>query len=173
MKKAIICLSALLTLVIITASSGNSQLKPAAIDSIRLTDKDIPEGFIYGTVPAPYKKTLKNNPWTMDRAAIKRLADKIYPGGDYNKIESIHVSIIADKNTPLGDDIVCYVILFTNMKAAQEEIRKITEFAGYNNDRSLLVTKDNLAVIFFVDDIGNYHYIQELAKTVSERIKGL
>jgi hypothetical protein len=173
MKKAIVCLGVLFTLVIITASNGNSQLKPGAIDSIRLTDKDIPDGFMYGTVPEPYRKTLKGNPWTMDKAAIKRLADKIYPGGDYNKIDSIHVSIIADRNTPFGDDIVCYVILFTNIKAAQEELRKVTEFTGYNSDRSLLITKDNLAVIFFVDDIGNFHYIQELAKTVSERIKSL
>lgn len=173
MKKAIFCLSVLLTLVIVTASSGSSQLRPDAIDNIRLTDKDIPDGFIYGTVPPPYKKTLKNNPWTMDRDAIKRLADKIYPGGDYNRIESIHVSIIANRNTPYGDDIVCYVILYRNMKAAQEEMRKITEFTGYNSDRSLLLTRDNLAVVFFVDDIDNFHYIQEMARNVSERIKGL
>ena len=173
MKKAAVCLSVLLSLVIITASRGNSQFKPGAIDTVRLTDKDIPVGFMYGTVPPPYKKTLKDNPWTMDKPAIKRTAGLIYPGGDYTKIDSIHVSIIAEKGKPYGDDIVCYVILYTNMKAAQEEIRKANEFAGFNSDRVLVLTRDNLAVILFVDDIANFHYIQELAKTLGERIKGL
>jgi hypothetical protein len=173
MKKAIFSLCILLSFVIITASSANSQFKTGTIDTIRLTEKDIPDGFMYGKVPEPYKKTLKDNPWTLDKAAIKRLAGMIYPGGDYSKIDSIHVSIIADKNTPFGDDIVCYVILYKSLKAAQDEIKKATEFAGFNSDRALIVTRDNLAVILFVDDIGNFHYIQELAKTISERIKGL
>jgi hypothetical protein len=173
MKKVIFCLGILLSLVIISASSGNSQFKPGAIDTVRLTEKDIPDGFMYGKVPEPYKKTLKDNPWTMDKAAIKRLAGMIYPGGDYSKIDSIHVSIMADRNTPFGDDIVCYVILYKNMKAAQDEIKKATDFAGFNGDRTLIVTRDNLAVLLLVDDIGNFHYIQDLAKTISERVKGL
>jgi hypothetical protein len=173
MKKAAVCLSVLLALVIVTASSGNSQFKSGTIDAVKLTEKDIPDGFMYGTVPPPYKKTLKENPWTMDKAAIKRLAGMIYPGGDYTRIDSVHVSIIAEKDKPYGDDIVCYVILYTNMKAAQDEIKKATEFVGFNSDRALVVTRDNLAVILFVDDIANFHYIQDLAKTISERIKGL
>jgi hypothetical protein len=109
----------------------------------------------------------------MDKAAIKRLTDKVYPGGDYNKISGMHVSIIANKKTPLGDDIVCYVILYKSMKAAQDEIRKAIEFAGYNRDRVLLLTKDNLAVIIFVDDIDNFHFIQDLAKKIEERLKNI
>ena len=173
MRKAILSICILLSMIIITEIKGSSQFKPDAIDAVKLTGNDIPEGFIYGTVPGPYRKTLKDNPWMMDKAAIKRLADKVYPGGDYNKISSMHVSIIANKNTPLGDDIVCYVIIYNSMKAAQDEIRKATEFAGYNRDRVILLTKDNLAIIMFVDDINNYHYLQDLARTIGERLKNL
>ncbi len=173
MKKAILSVCILLSFIVITESKGSSQLKVNAIDTVKLTSADIPEGFMYGKVPAPYQSTLKNNPWMMDKAAIKRLADKIYPGGDYSKIAGIHVSIIASKKTPFGDDIVCYMILYNSMKDAQKEIRKMAEFTGYNNDRALLLTKDNLAIIFFVDDITNFHYIQELAKTIGERMKNM
>ncbi|HOT45570.1 MAG TPA: hypothetical protein PLM53_12050 [Spirochaetota bacterium] len=173
MKKAILSICILLSFILFTELKGNSQLKINAIDTVKLTNADIPEGFMYGTVPAPYRSTLKGNPWLMDRAAIKRLADKIYPGGDFNRIAGIHVSIIANKKTPLGDDIVCYVILYNSMRDAQQEMKKMSEFVGYNNDRALMITKDNMAIIFFVDDIENFHYIQELAKTVGERMKSL
>ncbi len=173
MKKAILSTCILLSLILITESKGSSQLKLDVIDMIKITNSDIPEGFMYGTIPGPYRSTLKDNPWMMDRAAIKRLADKIYPGGDYSKIAGIYVSIITNKKTPLGDDIVCYMILYNTMKDAQGEIRKMTEFAGYNNDRALVFTKDNLGVILFVDDIENFHYIQNLAKMIEERLKNL
>ncbi len=173
MKKAILSLIILLFMILITESKGSSQLKLNAIDTVKITTSDIPEGFMYGTIPGPYRSTLKENPWMMDRAAIRRLADKIYPGGDCNKIAGIHVSIITNKNTPLGDDIVCYMILYNTMKDAQGEIRKMTEFAGYNNDRALVLSRDNLGVILFVDDIENFHYIQDLARTIEDRMKGL
>jgi hypothetical protein len=173
MKKAIHTVCILLSMIIITEVKGSSQFKADAIDAVKLTSSDIPEGFMYGTVPAPYKKTLKDNPWMMDKAAIKRIADLVYPGGDYSKIAGMHVSIIAKKETPLGDDIVCYVILYNSMKAAQDEIKKAAEFANYNRDRVLLLSKDNLAVILFVDDIDNFHFIQDLAKKIDERLKNI
>jgi len=173
MRKAFLTISILLFMILITEVKGSSQFKSDTIDAVKLTLGDIPEGFMFGTVPGPYRKTLKENPWTMDKAAIKRIADKVYPGGDYSRISDMHVSIIANKKTPLGDDIVCYVILFTTMKAANDEIKKMTEFTGYNRDRVLLLTKDNLAIIMFVDDIENYHYIQDLAKLLGERLKNL
>lgn len=173
MKKTVCCLIVLVSCVMISVSRGNSRLKSDAIDAVRLTGNDIPEGFAYGKIPEPYKKTLKDNPWMMDRAAIKRVAGLVYPGGDFNSISDMHVSIIADKKTPFGDDIVCYVILFNSVKAAQDEIRKMTEFTGFNGDRVLLLTKDNMAVILMVDDISNFSLIQELAKTIGERLKNL
>ena len=173
MKKTILSVCILLSFIIITELQGSSQLKVDTIDAIKITPSDIPQGFMYGKVPAPYQKTLKDNPWMMDRAAIKRLADKIYPGGDFNKIAGIHVSILANKKTPLGDDIVCYMILYNNIKSAQDEIKKMNEFVGYNRDRALILTKENLAVIFFVDDIDNFHYIQDLARMIEDRMKNI
>jgi hypothetical protein len=173
MKKSFLCALILLSFVVVTATRGNTQFKPEAIDIVKPTDKDIPEGFMYGTVPEPYRKTLKNNPWTMDRAAIKRLADKIYPGGDYNKIVGMHVSIITKKEKPFGDDIVCYVIVYSSMKAAHDELKKLSEYSGYNRDRVILLSKDNIAVLLFVDDVDNLHFIQEMGKIVEERMKTL
>jgi hypothetical protein len=173
MKKTICSVCILFFIVIITASQGSTQFKSETIDLVKLTGGDIPEGFMYGKIPEPYKKTLKDNPWLMDKSAIKRLADKVYPGGDYSKISGMHVSILADKKKPYGDDIVCYVILYTGMKAAQDEIKKLAEFTGYNRDRAILITKDNLAVVLFVDDVNDFHYIQDLARTVEERLKNL
>lgn len=173
MKKILCCACVLISLVMLTASQGSTQFKFESIDAVKLTGGDIPEGFMYGKIPEPYNKTLKDNPWLMDKAAIKRLADKIYPGGDYNKIAGMHVSILANRKTPHGDDIVCYVILYTGMKAAQAEIKKAAEFTDYNRDRAILITKDNLAVIFFVDDVNNFHLIQEMARAVEDRLKNL
>jgi len=173
MKRGLIAAGILLFLVTLTVSKGNTRLKSDVIDIVRITDSDIPAGFTYGTVPEVYKKTLKNNPWMMDQDAIRRLAGKIYPGGDYNHIASMYVTIIAAKQRPYGDDIVCYLMLFTDDKAAREEIRKVTSFAGFNSDRSIVLTKDNLAVFLFVDDVNNYHYIRDMAVSIEGRIKKL
>ncbi|MBN2078329.1 MAG: hypothetical protein JW838_05145 [Spirochaetes bacterium] len=173
MKKIIAGIVVIGCVGVVFASMGISQLSPGAIDRVRPMAGDIPEGYIYGKIPEPYKKTLKDNPWMMDRAAIKRLADKVYPGGDHNRIAAMHVSIIANRLKPFNDDIVCYVILYQNEKAAREEMKKFSEYAGYNRDRALLLGRDNLAVFIFVDDIANYHYIQEMARTIDERLKGL
>ncbi len=173
MKRAICCACVLILIVMMTASQGSTQFKSDMIDAVALTGGDIPEGFMFGKIPEPYSKTLKGNPWLMDRAAIKRLAGKVYPNGDYNKIAGMHVSILADKKTPYGDDIVCYVILYTGLKAAQAEIRKVAEFADFNRDRAILITRDNLVVILFVDDVNNLHLIQELARTLEGRMKNL
>ena len=81
-------------------------------NKIKLLKSDIPDGFIYGSVPEFAKKVLKNNPWEMDKNAIRKLADMIYPGGDYSRISGIHVSILAKQERPYGDDIVCYIIYY-------------------------------------------------------------
>jgi hypothetical protein len=120
-----------------------------------------------------YKKTLKDNPWMMDKAAIKRLAGKLYPGGDFSKIANMHVSIMAKKAKPFGDDIVCYLILYRDAKSAREEIKKASEFSGYNSDRCILLIKENLAVLLFVDDINNFHFIRDMAVILEERMRQL
>ena len=173
MKKTMLLSAIIICLFLIAQSKGSTQLKINAIDTIKLTEKDIPDGYMYGKVPAVYQSTLKDNPWMMDRAAIKRLADKVYPGGDAGKISGMYLSIIANKKKPFNDDIVCYVILYNGMKAAQEEMKKINEFAGYNRDRVLVVNRENLVVLLFVDDITNFHYIQELASVIGDRMKNL
>ena len=173
MKKAMIAAGIILFLVTLTVSKGNTRLKSTVIDTIKITSSDLPAGFTFGKVPEVYKKTLKDNPWMMDKDAIKRLADKIYPGGDYHKIESMYVTIIAAKQRPYGDDIVCDLILFKDDQSTRDEIKKVAEFTGFNSDRCIVLTKDNLAVFLFVDDINNFHYIRDMAVTMEERIKNL
>ena len=173
MRKIIISLTltAILTgifQVFAGATNGND-----LFDKIKLLNTDIPEGFIYGTVPKYARDLIKDNPWELDQASIKKLADQIYPGGDYSKISSIHVSILTKKKTPLSDDIVCYLILFKDANAAKDEIKKITEFAGFNQDRVIVETKKNLAVYLHVDDIRDYPLIRAISEKIRERLKGI
>jgi hypothetical protein len=173
MKRIAIFTGFFICFVVISTTSGNTQLTPSVIDTVKPTSNDIPDGFVYGKVPQVYKKTLKDNPWVMDNAAIKRLAGKIYPGGDSSKIAAMHVSIMARKNKPFGDDIVCYVILYKDAKAARDEIRKVAEFTDYNSDRCVLLVKENLAVFLFVDDVNNFHYIRDMAAVLKERLNNI
>ncbi len=173
MKKGAIFSGFLLIFFVISATNGGTQLRPDAIDAVKPHISDLPDGFTYGKVPTVYKKTLKDNPWMMDKAAIRRLADKIYPGGDFNRIMNMHMSIMAKKDRPFGDDIVCYVILYRDAKSAREEIKKASEFTGNNSDRCILLIKENLAVLLFVDDVNNFHFIRDMAVILEERMKQL
>lgn len=170
MKKIIFLSVFLIGLFFISNSIGLPQNSKQVIDKIRLMPEDIPQGFMYGLLPDFAKKTLKGNPWEFDGAAIQRLADKIYPGGDYRQIAGIHVTIIARKETPHRDDIVCYIIQYKKSNAAKDEIKKISEYVGFNQDRAILHIKDNIAVFLFVDDIKNFQLLKELDIKITERI---
>jgi hypothetical protein len=172
-KQLTVSLAAMLILgvIFISNSRGLPQDSGPLVDKIRLMPEDIPEGFVYGIIPDVYKKTLKNNPWTFDKAAIEKLADKIYPGGDHRQITSIHVTILSRKETPHRDDIVCYIIQYRKSSSAKDELKKITEYAGYNQDRAILHIKDNYAVFLFVDDIKNILLLKDLDKKITERIE--
>lgn len=165
----------LITIIIIflLSSTGNTEYRSDIINSLRPTESDIPSGFVYGRVPQFYQRVLKNNPWMMDNAAIQKLAKNIYPDGDFRKIANIHVSIIADRKTPFGDDIVCYIILYKDRKSAEGEIGKISDFAKYNNDRAIVLSKENLVVFLHVDDIENFHHIRAMAEKMEERLAHL
>ncbi len=141
------------------------------IERIRLMPEDIPDGFMYAIIPDIYKKTLKTNPWTFDKTAIEKLTDKIYPGGDHNQISSIHLTILSRKETPHRDDIVCYIIQYRKSSFIKDELKKISEFAGFNQDRAFLHVKDNFAVLLFADDIKNILLLKELDKKITERIE--
>jgi hypothetical protein len=155
--------------------SGNimAEFKTDTIEKLKPAQNDLPENFTFGTIPGFAKKVLKNNPWTFDDAAVKKMVSRIYPGGDYNTVSKIHMSIFANKKNPYKDDFVCYIILFKNKNIAKKEIEKLTSYTGYNNDRTILISKDNMAVFLLVDDTVNYKYIQGMAETMQEKIKSL
>ncbi|MFH0977130.1 MAG: hypothetical protein V1874_15215 [Spirochaetota bacterium] len=171
MKKIIFLSVFLMGFFFISNSTGLPQNGSLLINKIRLLPEDIPQGFMYGVIPTPYKTTLKDNPWEFDKAAIEKLADKIYPGGDYRQISAIHVTIIARKDKPYYDDIVCYIIQFKTSKAARDEIKKMSDYASYNHDRAILHVKDNLAVFLFADDVSNFLLLKELDKKIADRIE--
>ena len=107
----------------------------------------------------------------MDRNAIVRLSDKIYPGGDYTKISDIYMAIMTNKNRPFGDDIVCYIILYKSINSAKDELKKMTEFAGYNSDRVIVLSRNNIIVFLHVDDIDDFHYIRNMSETIKQRLE--
>ncbi len=158
-------------LVAATAAASIARYRVEVFSKIKLTDNDIPQGFMIGKIPPGVKKVLKANPWQMDRAAIKRLSRHIYPGGNYNKISGIHMTIMANARQPYGDDIVCYAILYRDEPSATEEIKKLKEFVGYNNDRAIVIEKDNLAVYLHVDSTSDYHHIQTMAEVIRKRME--
>lgn len=170
MKKSISLFVFLLFIISISDLTGLPEDGSSLINKIKLIQDDIPEGYMYGLIPEFARKVLKGNPWDMDRNAIRVLTEKIYPGGDYNQVSSIHVTIIARKDTPHGDDIVCYIIKYKDSNAAKNEISKISEYVGYNSDRAILNVIDNIAVFLHVDDNENFSIIRKMEKTMKERL---
>jgi hypothetical protein len=168
-QKLYLLLISIFCLILSNVHAGDYNVD--AIDTIKLTDSDIPNGFIYGKIPDFARKTLKNNPWMMDKAAIKRLAKEIYPGGDFNKIAGIHSTIIANNKKPYNDDIVCYIILFHNSRLAASEMKKINDYIEYNRDRMIEINRDNIVVLMHVDDIRNYPLLKRLASMIENRLK--
>ncbi|MDY6933218.1 MAG: hypothetical protein SVZ03_03230 [Spirochaetota bacterium] len=171
MKKIAICF--VVSLLFITLSPIMANLGNDIIDKIKPTESDIPNGFMYGIIPDYARKILKENPWAMDKNAIKKLTDKIYPQGDYKKISKIHMTIMAKKETPHGDDIVCYIIQFRDRASAKVEIEKLAEFVEFNKDRSIVVTKENMVVYLHVDDVENFHIIRKMSKKIEKNLTGL
>ncbi len=138
------------------------------IESLMIDDADLPDGFMFGEIPEFAKDVLKENPWMMDRDAINRLTRNIYPDGDSRAVKSLYVSIITRKDVPYGDDIVYYALVFRDSASAQKEIKKLTEYTGYNKDRAVVLSKGNVAVYIHVDDTSDYHYIQGLSSKARE-----
>lgn len=170
MRRYILFYLCAITLVFSILPLAGADYKADIIDKIKLTNEEIPKGFIYGTVPPAVKAVIKNNPWKFDRAAIHKLASKIYPDGDYAKIADIHVTIIAKDTTPYGDDIVCYIIIYKDPVSAKNEISKLNSFVGFNNDRAIVIIKDNMAVFIHADDINDFHYVRDMAEKIKERL---
>jgi hypothetical protein len=153
--------------------NGISEYDVDIINKIRLSDSDIPEGYMYGKIPTFARDVLKGNPWMMDDNAIKRLTKRIYPEGNYNRVLKIHITILAGKETPYGDDIVCYIILYKDSHAARDELKKISRFVEFNKDRAILVKKMNLVVFFHVDDTKDFHHIRKIANRLEDTLKSL
>ena len=158
-------------ITILLIGNTTSMYSTTIIEKIKLTIDEIPEGFMFGQVPDFAKGLLKNNPWNLDQDAIKKLTSRIYPGGEYSKISDIHMTIIANKKNPFGDEIGCYIILYKNAQSAKEELTKLNEYVKYNNDRALIIEKNNLVVYLYVDDAGNYEHIEKLYETMKKKIE--
>lgn len=156
---------------IVTAYSAqiNGEYGAGIIDTVRLSDRDIPEGFMFGLIPNSVKSTLHDNPWDFDEAAIKRLTPVIYPDGDASAVGSIHFTILTHKEVPYGDDIVCYLLMYKSSSAADREIGKIREFAEINKDRVHFSVHDNIVVLMMVDDVSDYPLMRTLCDTIDSR----
>jgi len=163
----------LITFITIFISSTTAMYSSSIIEKIRPTSDQIPAGYMFGKVPGFAQSLLKENPWNLDQTAIKKMANRIYPGGEYSKITDLHMTIIANKKNPYGDDIICYIFVFKNEKSAQEELLKINEYVGYNKDRSIVLGKNNLAVYFCVDNAKDFDYIQAMSEAVQKKLETL
>lgn len=154
-------------------STSSAMYSNSVIDIVKLNDSDIPEGYRYGLIPDFAKDMLKDNPWNLDQNALKRFAPRIYPGADSRSITHVHMTIIASEKNLYDDDIVCYIFLYNDKKSAEQEIEKLTNFVGYNSDRGIVLSKDNLAVYLLVDHIKEYRHIDTISKNIQKRIDSL
>jgi|GEM_PF-301646 len=145
----------------------------AIIEKIRITDQDVPEGFMYGHIPSFAQNVLLKNPWIMNRAAINKVTKNLYPNGDASAIKNMHLSILAKKDHEFGYDIVCYIIVYNDGSAARKELTKLNDFNRFNSDRTILVYQDNVAVFLIVQDVDNFKYIQELKDKMQQRLSVL
>jgi hypothetical protein len=170
MKKALIPVVIVVVSALTMYPLVGAQYKSNIIDTIKLSSDDIPGGFTYGNLPPAVKTVLKDNPWKFDRAAITRLSSEIYPGADQTKIADIHMSIFARTATPFGDDIVCYIIVFNDTSAAKGELVKLNEYVGYNSDRAIIITRENIAIFLHVDDVKDFPLLRDMAAKMEDRI---
>jgi len=173
MKRHSLLAISVITIVTVFISSTTTMYSSSIIEKIKPTTAEIPEGYMFGQVPEFAQGLLKTNPWNLDQAAIKKLTNRIYPGGEYTKVSDLHMSIITNKKNPYGDDIVCYIFIFKNEKSAQEELIKLNEHVGYNNDRSIIIEKKNLAVYLCVDSVRDFEHIKEISEIIKKRLESL
>ncbi len=163
----------ILSLTAAAASAFSRTSDDELIEKIKITQSDIPQGYIFGKIPGPAKAVFKNNPWSFDNNAVRKLTGRIYPGGDYSKISAIHMTILTRSDKPFSDDIVCYLMVFNRGKSSADEIKKLKEHIDFNGDRALLVTRDNLAIFMHVDDTDDFHYIRSLSEKIEQRLSSL
>ena len=145
----------------------------SVIDTIKPNEADIPAGYCYGIIPDFAKNMLKENPWNLDQNALNRFAHRIYPDADNNKMSSVHMTIIANQKNPYDDDIVCYIFIYKDKTSAEKEIEKLRKFVGYNNDRGIVLSKENLAVYILIDDVNEYRHMESISRSIQKRIDAL
>ena len=173
MKRHSLMAISIITIVSVFIGSTTTMYSSSIIEKIKPTATEIPEGYMFGQVPGFAQSLLKTNPWNLDQAAIKKLTNRIYPGGEYTKVSDLHMTIIANKKNPYGDDIVCYIFIFKNEKSAREELIKLNEHVGYNSDRSIIIEKKNLAVYLCVDSVRDFEHIKEMSDIIKKRLETL
>lgn len=149
--------------------SAKAELPASAVDTVKIEQKDIPEGYMFGIIPEGVKGTLRSNPWFFDRAAINRLTPVIYPGGDPATINAIHMTILARSDAPYADDIVCYFLVYSSTGAAEKELVKLKEFGDLNKDRVFYSVHDNVVLLMLVDDLDDYAIMRSLADLIDKR----
>ncbi len=154
-------------------SNSMSMSNLHSIDKLKITSDEIPAGFQIGKIPDFAKNVLKNNPWTLDNYAISKLAHRIYPGGDKKNINQVHMTIIANNKNPFGDDIVCYIFLFSDNRTAKIEMTKLRDFVKYNSDRSIVLEKDAVGVYLMVDRVQDYPLIEKISMNIKKRMDTL
>ena len=173
MKKQIIMTINVFILIFFAFSSYTitGDASSEIFEKVKISQTDIPDGFTFGKIPNFAKSVILNNPWDMNRAAINKLTDHIYPNADASSVKEIYMSILAKKEKPYGDDLVCYAILFKDANSSKKELLKIEDFEKSNKDRVITITKANLAIVLLADETDNYAHIQKIANMIEEKIK--
>ena len=157
--------------ILLVVSTGAAREKKDLFEILKPTKIDIPKGFVFGKIPPFAKKIFKENPWVMDNLSIRKLTSKIYPGGDYNSVLRIHMTIFAKQKKPYGDDIVCYIIQYKTRYLKNIELTKIKNHVKYNQDRSLMIEKNNIIIYMHSDSIEDFGEMEFVVNKIRDKIE--
>jgi len=59
------------------------------------------------------------------------------------------------------------------MSSAKNEIKKITDYVGFNSDRAVFSVRENVVVFMHADDIDDFPVVREMMKKLGERLDNL
>ncbi len=171
MKKSLEVTIIVLFAICFLIGDSFSMSKSSVLEKLKITSAEIPPGYTMGKIPPFAQKVLKNNPWELDSHAMSKLVHRIYPDGNKQNIAKVYMTILANKKNDYGDDIVCYTFIFKDAKRAKAEMKKLRKFVKVNNDRSILIEKNLIAVYLIVDRPEDFHLIEKISKHIKEKLK--
>ena len=96
---------------------------------------------------------------------VKECQQKKYPAGPVLN-EFVFLSV-------LNRRLHINLLYLQKSNPVSKEIDKLKKFVGYNNDRGIVLSRDNLAVYLLIDNINEYRHMENISRSIQKRIDAL